>query len=298
MCISIVEVSYGCIKGIDEQVKDIIFADVFRFSHDDLIVFGRTCHKNDDYLRSIAEHRKSYIMRRIISPKVIINFLQWHPYGSHAHYKKIMEDDSSSSHITQKKLVLGALELCQQGKINECFGEWSNFISELVNKPVPLYNQFNQLCLYGHGWENVLRGGMSENIIRYTSAHVRHDNVVGLKSSGHTYAKNTLRCSLRFISKDLKFEQPLVAFLHFPYALKAILNSSRIKTRKHKGIVFPDEIWGVYCVYDLKGVMLPDNYKEYVQSNTADIFCSSFDALPNDIPLAFAERYKQQKQNN
>src|SRR5688500_3886188 len=91
-CISTVQGSEQCIiKSVNEQVNDLLFADISQFSHEDLISFGLTCQSNHKYLCATAERRKNYILQYYPTSLKEFKSILWNGYVSRAYDKTIME---------------------------------------------------------------------------------------------------------------------------------------------------------------------------------------------------------------
>jgi len=271
----------GNLKSVDDQVRDLIFADRSRFNHEDLMAFGLTCKSNDQYLRDTAQKRKNYFL--ILMPMVEErrNSFQWHGYGSRADRKKIVND--SLSFTTKKRLVLERLELSDNAKIHKYYGSWGDFESELSYKPVPFYSADKQLCFFGVGWENVPSYGQCGNVIRY-SIKLKRD----IMDEENTQA---IRCMLCCCEHENSYnKEPLCIVLEFPHLLKSILTCNSVEKR----IVphYPED--DCYLVYHLDNIVVPDNYKEFVQYRS-EISYKTFDALPEKFKQAIIQQYEKQK---
>lgn len=294
MCIYIINIisaEHGHFKSKKEQLRDIVFADPSGWSHNDLIVFGLTCMDNDRYLRAAHQYRKAYILKMCSSGQTtIMDFLQWHVYGSRAEYKKIIVDPQST--ITHKKIMIGRLELGDKGTIHEHFGEWTNFDAELYHKLFPFYNSDKRLSFFGHGWVEVAGYGLCGNIVCYGAGRKIHYNNAIKRDP-----KSAIRCVLRFKKQGGESGKEVLCCLsNFPYLLKAILDSGNYEEKKIiRDVGTVAWIENDCLVYDLESINIPDNYKEMVQDHKKQVHYSSFDQLPKDLACAITKRYQEQK---
>lgn len=282
---------YGHIKSKKEQIRDVVFADFFQFSHEDLMAFGSTSQDNDHYLRAAFDRRKEYVLRIWLSDRVVnIDFLHWHRYGSRAEYKKMVYD--SASICTKTKLTIGRLELADKGAVKEYFGTWSNFQSELCYKPIPFYSIDKQLYFFGHGWINVVNYASCGNIVCYKLGETIHYNNA-IQRKGYSSA---MRCLLHFKKQNgEEGKEALCQLLEFPHLLKAILDSAQAtqeKIVKEAGAVAWAE--NDCLLFDLEKITIPYNYNEWAQYYKKLVYYATFDWLPRDLAYAITKRYEEQ----
>lgn len=281
----------GILKSINEQVLDIVVANCSRFSHEDLMALGILCKSNDTYLRETSKKRKNYFLICMPMIETRYNSFQWHGYGSRADRKKIVNDDFSI--LTKKTLILERVELSYNGKIHSYYGNWSNFESELSYKPVPFYDADKQLCFFGVGWENVPGYGKCGNVIRY-STRLKRD-IMDIKN---TQAIRCILCCCSFINNNKEAlctiidsylnRIALCPMLEFPHLLKSILMHTSVEKR-----ILPDDIKDdCYLLYHSKDIVIPDNYKEFVQ-HESKITYKTFDMLPKELKIAITEQYEK-----
>jgi hypothetical protein len=274
------------IKEKNEQVHDLVLASPTQFSHKDLMAFGLVCRSNDAYLRSTSEPRKMHMLKTWSSARTaIVDYLKWHGYGTRAECKKIVTDPRSN--ITRKKLMLASLELLDdKGNVRECYGEWSNFDSELFHNPTPFYDDSKKLCFFGYGWENISDVSPCGNIQRYQAAKIVHNILTQV-----SWPSENNTCTLHFKKQNGEEEQQtLYHFLEFSYLLEAILASPSFRNSvssvtKGKG--------DFYYIYELDKVIIPDNYKTIIPHREY-VTHTSFDDLPEDLVYAINKRYQEQ----
>jgi len=274
------------LKSVSNQVNDLVFADYFRFSHEDLMSFGLTCKSNHIYLQVTAEKRKEYILQYYptVLNMLVPTSLSWHGYGSRADYKRITEDIKSTS--TGKKLYIGRLELIDGGKVRKYLGKWRNFDSELSYKPAPFYTTNKELRFFGFGWENVPDWGLYENIICYQTEMIE----MGHCTLWGKHSPDAVRCVLCLCkNKKNNNESTVGVLLEYPYLLQAILKKGPVKKRIIPSLQKDD----CYYLYHIKDILIPDNYKELVQHWSDHISYSSFDKLPFDLQNAITKQYKK-----
>lgn len=87
-------------------------------------------------------------------------------------------------------------------------------------------------------------------------------------------------------------EQTFGTLLEYPYLLQAIFKEGPVEKR----IVLHYPKDDSYYLCHLKDIVLPDNYKEFVQYIPAQIFYKTFGDLPEELKTAIVKRYEQQKQ--
>lgn len=271
----------GMAKSINNQIMEIVCSiPLMGLSHDHLVCLGLICKNNDKALRITAESRKQYLLS--LAPTSIPNiaFFTWHGYGSRADCKKIVRCEYTEP-IPKNKLILGRLELSDNGTIHNWHGNWDNFESELWHRPIPFYNENQQLCLIGIGWINN-NWGWCGNVLCYRSSCEVHKDKI---------EEDILRCVLQAHSKGLTKYPLLIPMTNFPYLLKSILNSKQVR----KEIINKNSFGGNFLVFNLAGVTLPDNYKEDISHQKSCSRSYSFTELDPDLQQALAEKYNQQK---
>lgn len=283
------------IKSLDEQINDILFVHYLsRFNHQDLISYGLTCHRNNNYLYATAEKRKKHLSSLII-PRISWNSFQWHKYGSRADCRKVVENPLGN--MTQQSLIISRIELLDEGRIDHHHGAWDNFAGELLDNPIPFLDSQRHLYAIGYGWSWVQKNSneaKAKNIICYKATH---EIQTGPSRDGKVL-ENRYPCALQFSTNDGKSSSiMLIAMANFPHLLKAILNS----TKKEK-IAITEGKNSRYVVkrsyqYKLAGVTLPLNYTESILQESSSTSYSSFSLLPGDLKAALEKRYKEQQEN-
>jgi hypothetical protein len=285
-----------------DQVREVVLCNIV-LSHPNLVAFGLVCKGNDAYLRATAlgknKHIKDIVQKS--SSRVDLNTLKWHGYGSKGTYKGILPDVENSSIMTGKKLILAQVQLCDEGGVRECYGEWPNFEKELSFKPMPYYKG-KQLCFYGQGWVSIPQHNVNRNV----RSVLCYKSSISLYKVHNPEAKNVkvhgsyLQCKLCFKQVNNNYHtEALISLVDYPHILKAICDCPKMTVKKEsdynsRGYFEPQ---GSFCQWDLESITLPDNYQKFVHSGEYSRF-STFETLPCELKNAFIRRYEEQQKKS
>ena len=261
------------VEVIGLKLQDFSQSNPTMFSHQDLMNIGLACAGLNKSLCASAGPRKKYVLNAYISPEGeqssvwFSGDVKWHSYGSRADYKKA---------IINKRLSFGRLELGEQGMIKRYVRDGWNFDSELSYKSSPFYKSHKELCCFGLAWIQSRGLSLCKRVVLYSACLTGHINPLSTNLP--------LECSLRYESKTEQYHESLIKLLNFPHLLKIILNMPY------------DYFWNGYEYgyrFELENIILPDNYKECVESNEEGCY-KAFAELPEKLKAALEKRYKEQ----
>jgi hypothetical protein len=259
------------------------------FSHANFMNIGLVCKDWDKFLCATAYPRKEYALTYFLIPLLRIwdsGDAKWHRYGSRADYKKIDKNPKRQypgDSIVKKKLNFGRVELIEHGRVERYWCEGFNFDSELSYKPSPFYKSDKELCCFGLAWKwtQSFDPSCRKRLVLYI------DPLPGCIINRIDDSSSTdlpLECSLRYERETEQHHESLIKLLHFPHLLKIILNT-------HYDYFWNGYEYGYRC--DLEKIILPDNYKECVESNEEGCY-KTFAELPEKLKAALEKRYKEQ----
>ena len=152
----------------------------------------------------------------------------------------------------------------------------------------PFYNDKSMLCYYGVGQFKEYEYDQDFNI----KSTVMKESLVQVQLDGKRFF-----CYMDSFSSHDPYPYPLVNFIEYPLLLKALLNSTRVQCKKMPYRFMKESRYGL-C-YSLKGVTLPFNYKNRVESSIIrpSLRPKSFDKhFPEHITKAINDHYQQQNQ--
>lgn len=271
----------GTFKSLQDQIiEDFMCSWQSELGHDEFVNLGLTCTSYDRCLRATAKNRKPYLLELSPSRKIPLDLVTWHAYGSRADCKVIIDDSSSTE--SEKKLILGCIELSGSGQVRECFGSWGNFTMELPCKQKPFYDERNRLCFNACGWIPLVK-----DVMRYVTTVTIHKGTI----SETIQQGGIFKYELHFHPEDEPdhiIRTSLKRLLNFPYLLQAILSC----TKKQQA----SSLWSkTNCyIYDLQDVLLPDNYKEFIECGTKLEDCD--ESVLIILKKALARHYEEQQE--
>lgn len=157
-----------------------------------------------------------------------------------------------------------------------------NDFSCLPIKPCLFFNKDGILSFYSYGGMH-----LENNIFLACKPWV--EGIIRYDING-----KQLRCILS-TQKIRQLVTSMNIFLSYPYLLKAILNSTHINDTSNT------DSRESYLEFMLEGVILPDNYREYVlakltNQSTDNYTYPTFESFPEHIRKPIEEHYENQKQ--